>query len=82
MEDQLKMSSSSDMPEPKRQEVQTELIEIRKLLEKNEDILSKLHKENSKTFVFAVLIMFLCFLIYGIYVMMYSIPRWKTRNKL
>lgn len=72
MEDQL---NDSDLPEIKRRQVQTELLEIKKLLDRNEEILSKLHKQNSHSFVLAVMIMFLCFLVYGIYVMMYNIPK-------
>uniref|UniRef100_A0A336M591 Coiled-coil domain-containing protein 167 n=1 Tax=Culicoides sonorensis TaxID=179676 RepID=A0A336M591_CULSO len=72
MENRLK---NDELPEPKRREVENELVEIKKLLDKNEEILKGLHKENSKSFVLAVLIMFLCFLCYGIYVMMYQIPK-------
>lgn len=66
---------SDELPDMKRKEVENELTEIKKLLDKNEEILKGLHKENSRSFVLAVMVMFLCFLIYGIYVMMYQIPK-------
>lgn len=66
---------NEELPDGKRKEIENELVEIRKLLDKNEEILKGLHKENSRSFVVAVMIMFLCFLVYGIYVMMYQIPR-------
>lgn len=66
---------NDELPEIKRKEVENELTEIKKLLDKNEEILKGLHKENSRSFVLAVMVMFLCFLIYGIYVMVYQIPK-------
>uniref|UniRef100_A0A336L8P4 CSON006704 protein n=1 Tax=Culicoides sonorensis TaxID=179676 RepID=A0A336L8P4_CULSO len=50
MENRLK---NDELPEPKRREVENELVEIKKLLDKNEEILKGLHKENSKSFVLA-----------------------------
>lgn len=72
MEDRL---WNDELPEGKRKEIESELVEIKKLLDKNEEILKGLHKENSRSFVLAVMLMFLCFLLYGIYVMMYQIPK-------
>lgn len=66
---------NDELPDIKRKEVENELTEIKKLLDKNEEILKGLHKENSHSFVLAVMVMFLCFLIYGIYVMVYQIPK-------
>lgn len=63
---------SDELPIDKRKEIETELIEIKKLLDKNEEILKGLHKENSKSFVLAVMIMFLIFLLYGIHMMMHN----------
>jgi hypothetical protein len=42
---------------------------VKSLLTENESELHSLHKENSKTFAVAVIIMFFAFLIYGIYIM-------------
>ncbi|EDS44846.1 conserved hypothetical protein [Culex quinquefasciatus] len=47
-----------------------ELVAIKKLLEDNEQKLHKLHKENSKSFAIAACLFFVCFLIYGIYVLL------------
>lgn len=58
-----------DISDEKKKLIMTELVEIKKLLDRNTELLSKLHKENSKSFVVAVIIFFLCFLIYGVYVM-------------
>lgn len=66
---------NDELPDMKRKEIENELTEIKKLLDKNEVILKGLHKENSRSFVVAVMVMFLCFLVYGIYVMMYQIPK-------
>lgn len=71
MEQQL---GSPKFPEDKRKTTENDLAEIKKLLEKNEEVLKSLHKENSKSFVLAVLIMFLCFLVYGVYMMFWGLP--------
>ncbi|PSN52947.1 hypothetical protein C0J52_03642 [Blattella germanica] len=49
--------------------LEKELAEVRSILSKNEAELKTLHKENSKSFVVAVMLMFFAFLIYGLYVM-------------
>lgn len=46
-----------------------ELKEISKLLETNEEQLKKMHKENSKSFAVAACLFFICFLVYGLYVL-------------
>ena len=50
--------------------LEKELQEVKSLLVKQEEDLKKLRKENSKTFVIALIIMFFAFLAYGIYQMM------------
>jgi predicted negative regulator of RcsB-dependent stress response len=50
--------------------LEKELQEVKSLLVKQEEDLKKLRKENSKTFVIALIIMFFAFLTYGIYQMM------------
>ncbi|PNF32058.1 hypothetical protein B7P43_G05746 [Cryptotermes secundus] len=49
--------------------LEKELADVRSLLTENESELRRLHKENSKTFAVAVIIMFFAFLMYGIYIM-------------
>ena len=56
----------------KRKIIETELNEIKKLLTTNKELLSKLHKDNSKSFALTACLVFLCFLVYGIYVMIYG----------
>jgi predicted negative regulator of RcsB-dependent stress response len=53
-----------------REELEKELQEVKSLLVKQEEDLKKLRKENSKTFVIALIIMFFAFLAYGIYQML------------
>lgn len=58
-----------DLPEDRRRELSLELKEIAKLLETNEELLKKMHKENSKSFAVAACLFFICFLVYGLYVL-------------
>lgn len=53
----------------KRERLEKELADVKSLLTENESELRRLHKENSKTFAVAVIIMFFAFLMYGIYIM-------------
>ncbi|KAJ9575842.1 hypothetical protein L9F63_007300 [Diploptera punctata] len=53
-----------------REKLEKELADVKSILSRNQAELQTLHKENSKTFAFAVLIMFFAFLGYGIYVML------------
>ncbi|XP_035907685.1 uncharacterized protein LOC118510226 [Anopheles stephensi] len=57
------------LPEERRRELSLELKEIAKLLETNEEQLKKMHKENSKSFAVAACLFFICFLVYGLYVL-------------
>uniref|UniRef100_A0A182UZK4 Coiled-coil domain-containing protein 167 n=1 Tax=Anopheles merus TaxID=30066 RepID=A0A182UZK4_ANOME len=57
------------LPEERRREMALELKEISKLLETNEEQLKKMHKENSKSFAVAACLFFICFLVYGLYVL-------------
>lgn len=63
---------SPKLPEENRKIVETELIEIKKLLHTNKELLTKLHKENSKSFALTACLVFACFLCYGVYVMIYG----------
>lgn len=47
-----------------------ELRDIKRLLEDNEQKLYKLHRENSKSFAIAACLFFICFLVYGVYVLL------------
>ncbi|XP_058120964.1 uncharacterized protein LOC131281883 [Anopheles ziemanni] len=58
-----------NLPEDRRRELSLELKEISKLLETNEELLKKMHKENSKSFAVAACLFFICFLVYGLYVL-------------
>ncbi|XP_052896311.1 uncharacterized protein LOC128303409 [Anopheles moucheti] len=55
--------------EDRRREMTLELKEIAKLLETTEEQLKKMHKENSKSFAVAACLFFICFLVYGLYVL-------------
>uniref|UniRef100_A0A182IT56 Coiled-coil domain-containing protein 167 n=1 Tax=Anopheles atroparvus TaxID=41427 RepID=A0A182IT56_ANOAO len=57
------------LPEDRKREISLELKEISKLLETNEELLKKMHKENSKSFAVAACLFFICFLVYGLYVL-------------
>lgn len=52
--------------------METEINEVKKLLSTNKDMLANLHKENSKSFALTACLVFACFLIYGVYVMIYG----------
>uniref|UniRef100_A0A182WJQ4 Coiled-coil domain-containing protein 167 n=1 Tax=Anopheles minimus TaxID=112268 RepID=A0A182WJQ4_9DIPT len=58
-----------NLPEDRRRELSLELKEIGKLLETTEEQLKKMHKENSKSFAVAACLFFICFLVYGLYVL-------------
>lgn len=70
LEERLKTPES--LPLDKKIQMESELKEIKKLLTTNKELLSKLHKENSKSFAVAACLIFFTFLIYGVYVMMYG----------
>uniref|UniRef100_A0A182FCH4 Coiled-coil domain-containing protein 167 n=1 Tax=Anopheles albimanus TaxID=7167 RepID=A0A182FCH4_ANOAL len=58
-----------NLAEDRKRELSLELKEIAKLLETNEQLLHKMHKENSKSFAVAACLFFICFLVYGLYVL-------------
>lgn len=47
----------------------SELAEVRKLLATNQKLLSTLHKDNRKSFMFAAMLMLLFFMVYMFYVL-------------
>lgn len=55
-----------------REELETQLEEIKEVLKKNEEKLKKLRKQNTKSFMVAASIIFACFLLYGLYLMFYG----------
>lgn len=60
-------------PDEKYEEIETELTEIRKLLETNKEMLSKLHKHNMKSFSFAIILICGCFTLYLIYILIFGL---------
>ncbi|CAD7080775.1 unnamed protein product [Hermetia illucens] len=64
------MLDHPNLPENKRIEVETELVEIKKLIDTNKEVLASLHKENRKSFLVAACLMFVCFFVYGVYCML------------
>ncbi|XP_055607607.1 uncharacterized protein LOC129755243 [Uranotaenia lowii] len=59
-----------NISDERRQQIVFELDEIKKLLKTNEEMLHKLHRENSRSFAIAACLFFICFLVYGIYVLL------------
>lgn len=60
---------SDDVPQEKQEDLELELADIRKVLDASKEQLTALQKKNRQSFVLAAVLFFLCFLIYGIYVM-------------
>ncbi|XP_015429801.1 PREDICTED: uncharacterized protein LOC107186453 [Dufourea novaeangliae] len=56
----------------KREQLETELEEVKNVLKKNEEKLQSLRKENTKSFMVAGSLVFACFLLYGLYLMVYG----------
>jgi len=52
-----------------RERLENELKEVKEVLRRNEEKLQNLRKENSKSFMVAACLVFLCFLFYGVYLM-------------
>ncbi|XP_029055533.1 uncharacterized protein LOC114882733 [Osmia bicornis bicornis] len=55
-----------------REQLETKLEEIKGVLKKNEEKLKYLRKENTKSFMVAGSLVFICFLLYGLYLMIYG----------
>lgn len=60
---------SEDVSAEKQDDLELELADIRKVLEASKEQLTGLQKKNRQSFVLAAILFFLCFLIYGVYVM-------------
>ncbi|XP_017762778.1 PREDICTED: uncharacterized protein LOC108552642 isoform X1 [Eufriesea mexicana] len=55
-----------------REELETKLEEVKQELEKNEEKLKNLRRQNTKSFMLAASLIFACFLLYGLYLMFYG----------
>lgn len=55
-----------------RERLENELEEVKEVLKRNEKKLQSLRKENSKSFIVAACLVFVCFLFYGIYLMIFE----------
>lgn len=55
-----------------RKELENRLEEIKEVLKENEEKLRILRKENSKSFVVVGCLVFICFLLYGLYLMIFE----------
>ncbi|XP_031826267.1 uncharacterized protein LOC116424255 [Nomia melanderi] len=55
-----------------RERLETELEEVKEVLKRNEEKLLSLRKQNRKTYMVAASMVFACFLLYGLYLMIYG----------
>lgn len=55
-----------------RERLENELEEVKEVLRRNEKELQNLRKENSKSFMITVCLVFVCFLFYGVYLMIFE----------
>ncbi|XP_012522833.1 uncharacterized protein LOC105828843 [Monomorium pharaonis] len=55
-----------------REKLENELEEVKEVLRRNEKELQNLRKENSKSFMITACLVFVCFLIYGIYLLIFG----------
>ena len=55
-----------------RERLESELEEVKDVLKKNEEKLQGLRKQNTKSFMVAASLVFACFLLYGLYLMLYG----------
>ncbi|XP_051175084.1 uncharacterized protein LOC127290511 [Leptopilina boulardi] len=55
-----------------RERLELELEKLQEVLKKNEDILKKLRRKNSQSFMVAASLIFICFLLFGIYSMFFG----------
>lgn len=64
---------SEDVSAEKQDDLELELADIRKVLEASKEQLTGLQKKNRQSFVLAAILFFLCFLVYGLYVMVVGV---------
>lgn len=55
-----------------RERLETELEDVKEVLKRNEEKLQGLRKQNTKSFMVAASMVFACFLLYGLYLMIYG----------
>lgn len=55
-----------------REKLEHELEKVQEVLKKNEDILKRLRRKNSQSFMVAASLIFICFLLFGIYSMFFG----------
>ncbi|XP_011696843.1 PREDICTED: uncharacterized protein LOC105455310 [Wasmannia auropunctata] len=55
-----------------RERLENELEEVKAVLRRNEKELQNLRKENSKSFMITACLVFVCFLVYGVYLMIFG----------
>ncbi|XP_076649060.1 uncharacterized protein LOC143356900 [Halictus rubicundus] len=55
-----------------RERIETELEEVKEVLRKNEEKLQSLRKHNTKSFMVAGSMIFACFLLYGLYLIIFG----------
>ncbi|KYN13420.1 hypothetical protein ALC57_14433, partial [Trachymyrmex cornetzi] len=55
-----------------REKLENELEEVKEVLRRNEKELQNLRNENSKSFMIAACLIFVCFLIYGTYLLIFG----------
>lgn len=67
-----KQLHDTDMPEEKKKMIRQELEEVRKLLATNESQLAHLRTHNRKSFLFIVCLLFICFTLYVLYVLLFG----------
>lgn len=64
---------AEDVPDEKRDDLELELSDIRKVLMASKEQLVALQKKNRQSFMVAAILFFLCFLVYGVYVMVVGV---------
>ncbi|XP_071440446.1 coiled-coil domain-containing protein 167-like [Hetaerina americana] len=55
-----------------REAMEKELVEVKKSLSEHNEQMKKLQKENTKSFTVAVMLMFITFLVFGLYKMFFE----------
>ncbi|XP_043248127.1 uncharacterized protein LOC143342512 isoform X1 [Colletes latitarsis] len=55
-----------------REQLEAELEEVKKVLKRNADEIQNLRKQNTKSFMVVASLVFACFLLYGLYLMLYD----------
>lgn len=65
LENKLRNETNSEQED----DIRKQLAEVRKLLATNEELLSGLHKHNRTSFVFAIALCFVVFVVYMLYIL-------------